>query len=471
MINTIKIRTLVPKPKFSVLERIIFLGVIDLLIVGVILFFYIRVLEPVNNNIFSIKNIVELTYGLILFWSLGIIFNLYDLEFTNLTRKILPLIFFTSILFSLIYLFTPKITPPLPDKRIIILVFFLANITFLSLWRLFFIYFFHHRAFLKKIIILISEDNDKKMELLLNNFVNNKEKSFGYLIREVYKIPKNKDGIEEFNNIFNKVISTSKLDKILLLDPSQTLISNELNTILVKSIQKGIKVETCLKFYEETKEALPINMVEKQFYSVFPFSASNSNLFYKFWVRVLDIISAILGVSVVLVLIPFVGLVNLFINRGPLLYTQKRVGKGGIEYNIIKFRSMVVNAEQNGAKMSSKGDTRITGFGRILRKTRIDELPQFFNVFKGEMSLIGPRPERKVFVDQLADKIPFYNVRHLIKPGITGWAQVKYPYGEDLEDSYNKLEYDLYYIKNRSITLDVRIILKTINSVIFSKGQ
>jgi lipopolysaccharide/colanic/teichoic acid biosynthesis glycosyltransferase len=121
--------------------------------------------------------------------------------------------------------------------------------------------------------------------------------------------------------------------------------------------------------------------------------------------------------------------------------------------------------------MSTKGDARITAFGRTLRKTRIDELPQFLAVLKGDMSLIGPRPERKVFVDQLSEKIPFYNARHLIKPGITGWAQVKYPYGETLEDSYNKLEYDLYYIKNRSVTLDIRIVLKTINSVIFLKGQ
>ena len=121
--------------------------------------------------------------------------------------------------------------------------------------------------------------------------------------------------------------------------------------------------------------------------------------------------------------------------------------------------------------MSTKGDARITKFGAKLRKTRIDELPQFWAVLLGDMSLIGPRPEREVFVNQLSEYLPFYNTRHLIRPGITGWAQVKYPYGENLEDSYNKLEFDLYYIKNRSITIDIRIIIKTINTIIFSKGQ
>lgn len=138
---------------------------------------------------------------------------------------------------------------------------------------------------------------------------------------------------------------------------------------------------------------------------------------------------------------------------------------------ITKFRSMVVEAEKDGAKMSVKGDNRITSFGKILRKLRIDELPQFLSVIKGEMSLIGPRPERKVFIDELVKSIPLYDSRHLISPGITGWAQVKYNYGENIEDSCKKLEYDLYYIKNRSVTLDFRIIFKTINTIAFYKGQ
>lgn len=131
---------------------------------------------------------------------------------------------------------------------------------------------------------------------------------------------------------------------------------------------------------------------------------------------------------------------------------------------------MVVNAEKYGAKMATKNDTRITPFGKVLRMFRIDELPQVISIIKGDMQFIGPRPERKVFVDELNSILPFYNVRHLIKPGVTGWAQVKYKYGENFEDSIRKLEYDLYYIKNRSFTLDLRIIFKTITTVLFSRG-
>ena len=153
-----------------------------------------------------------------------------------------------------------------------------------------------------------------------------------------------------------------------------------------------------------------------------------------------------------------------------MFYTQKRIGLHGNEFKIYKFRSMVVNAEKEGAKMAVKNDTRITPFGRILRIFRIDELPQIISVIKGDMQFIGPRPERKVFVNQLNSLVPFYETRHLIKPGITGWAQVKYKYGENLEDSIKKLEYDLYYIKNRSITLDLRIVFKTVTTVLFSRG-
>ncbi|MCL4153581.1 UNVERIFIED_CONTAM: hypothetical protein GTU68_034644 [Idotea baltica] len=131
---------------------------------------------------------------------------------------------------------------------------------------------------------------------------------------------------------------------------------------------------------------------------------------------------------------------------------------------------MVVDAEKSGAKMAKKNDARITPFGKILRMFRVDELPQIMSVINGDMLFIGPRPERKVFVRKLNEITPYYNIRHLVKPGVTGWAQVKYRYGENLEDSIQKLEYDLYYIKNRTITLDLRIIFKTFTTILFSRG-
>jgi exopolysaccharide biosynthesis polyprenyl glycosylphosphotransferase len=156
---------------------------------------------------------------------------------------------------------------------------------------------------------------------------------------------------------------------------------------------------------------------------------------------------------------------------GPVLFRQARVGKDGKVFMLYKFRSMSVDAEQRtGPVWASEDDPRITRVGRLLRKIRLDETPQMFNVLRGDMSFIGPRPERPVFVNQLKEQIPFYVLRFAVKPGITGWAQVKYPYGSTVEDALEKLQYDLYYIKNMSIFLDLLILLKSVQVVLFARG-
>ncbi|PSU36452.1 TIGR03013 family XrtA/PEP-CTERM system glycosyltransferase [Photobacterium lutimaris] len=157
--------------------------------------------------------------------------------------------------------------------------------------------------------------------------------------------------------------------------------------------------------------------------------------------------------------------------RAPVFYTQKRVGLKGKVFSICKFRSMVVDAELSGEQMSGKSDSRITRVGRIIRKYRIDELPQLFNIFIGNMSFVGPRPERPQFTKQFEDSIPFYSHRHNVKPGLTGWAQLKYPYGDGLNDAREKLKFDLYYIKHRSLILDILILIRTSEIVIFGKGR
>ena len=158
-------------------------------------------------------------------------------------------------------------------------------------------------------------------------------------------------------------------------------------------------------------------------------------------------------------------------SKGPVLYKQVRVGKDGVNFHVLKFRSMYVDAEaRTGAVWASKNDPRITPVGRYLRKFRIDELPQFWNVLRGDMSFVGPRPERPEFVQALSEKIPFYRQRHCVRPGITGWAQINHKYGDTVEDTITKLEYDLYYIKNISFALDIYIILNTLKTVLLGRG-
>jgi sugar transferase (PEP-CTERM system associated) len=157
--------------------------------------------------------------------------------------------------------------------------------------------------------------------------------------------------------------------------------------------------------------------------------------------------------------------------QGPVLYRQERVGAFGRFFNVYKFRSMRVDAEKNGAVWARQNDDRVTLVGRFIRKTRIDELPQLFNVLKGDMSFVGPRPERPQFVSELGKAFPYYNLRHNVKPGITGWAQICYPYGASVDDSREKLQYDLYYLKNYSLFLDLTILLQTAQVILWGKGS
>ncbi len=187
-----------------------------------------------------------------------------------------------------------------------------------------------------------------------------------------------------------------------------------------------------------------------------------------------NILNMSVAITVALLTLPIMGLVALSVkltSRGPILYRQDRVGKSGVPFVVYKFRSMQVDAEAaTGAVWASIDDPRVTGLGKFLRMVRLDELPQLFNVLRGEMSLVGPRPERPEFVKTLSEQIPYYRQRHCVKPGITGWAQINHKYGDSMEDTVTKLEYDLYYIKNLSPSLDAYIIFHTLKTIVLSRG-
>lgn len=187
--------------------------------------------------------------------------------------------------------------------------------------------------------------------------------------------------------------------------------------------------------------------------------------------RAFDIVSAL---SLLVLTAPLMAVTAVLItmeSRGPVLYRQERIGLGGRPFMVAKFRSMRTDAERDGQpRWAAADDDRVTRVGRIIRKLRIDELPQLFNVLRGEMSLVGPRPERQFFVDQLVQQIPYFAVRHSVKPGVTGWAQVRYQYGSTVEDALEKLQYDLFYVKNHSLYLDLKIMLETVVVVLTGRG-
>jgi sugar transferase (PEP-CTERM system associated) len=186
--------------------------------------------------------------------------------------------------------------------------------------------------------------------------------------------------------------------------------------------------------------------------------------------RTVDILASFTLLVLVSPILPLVALAIYVESGGPILFRQKRVGYKGREFEVLKFRSMVQDAEKNGPQWASQQDSRVTRVGHIMRKTRLDEIPQLFNVFRGEMSLVGPRPERRVFCDLLEEKIPFFNLRHSVRPGLTGWAQVRFRYGASLEDAKGKLEFDFFYIKNLSLLVDLAILFETVKVVVLGRG-
>jgi len=185
--------------------------------------------------------------------------------------------------------------------------------------------------------------------------------------------------------------------------------------------------------------------------------------------RIIDASLALVGVAVLALVIPFVWLGNCLGNRGRLFYRQRRIGKWGREFTILKFRTM--RTGQGISTWTTERDPRITPFGAWLRRTHIDELPQMLNILRGDLSVVGPRPEQPHYVQELTGKISFYRLRHLVRPGLTGWAQVKYPYGSSNLDAFEKLQYEFYYLRRQSLVLDVRIIGRTIRTVLGRTGR
>jgi len=240
--------------------------------------------------------------------------------------------------------------------------------------------------------------------------------------------------------------------------------------LLKMSLAGDVSIEECTSFFERITGKVHVDMLRPS-WLIFAGRRRDSpvkTIFREMMHRLLALLGLVLS-------LPFALLAAILIkleSRGPIFYKQERVGKSGKTFKVIKFRSMRTDAEKDGKPIwAATNDERVTRIGKVMRATRIDEIPQFWNILKGDMSFVGPRPERPHFVKQLATEIPYYDHRHLVAPGLTGWAQIKYPYGASVADARQKLQYDLYYIKNQSLTLDLVIVVETVKTVLFGKGR
>jgi exopolysaccharide biosynthesis polyprenyl glycosylphosphotransferase len=231
---------------------------------------------------------------------------------------------------------------------------------------------------------------------------------------------------------------------------------------------RGVRVRTLSRFYDEWLGKLPLGELER-LSLMFDIREVHSAVYPRVK-RLIDVAVAGVGLTVFFVAMPVVVVANMFGNRGPLFYRQSRVGKDGADFQMLKFRSMRVVADEPST-WTTEDDPRITPVGSWLRRTHLDELPQVLNILRGDLSLVGPRPEQPGYVEDLSEKIPFYALRHVVRPGLTGWAQVKYAYGASAFDALEKLQYEFYYLRHQSLTLDFRILGRTLRHVLGKDGR
>ncbi|MFS4483069.1 sugar transferase [Hyunsoonleella sp. 2307UL5-6] len=456
---------------FNISERKILLRICDVIFVLALLYF-VGIIFEFDYFQITKENWTWILVLVVYIFIFGSIFELYDLQNSSKFEKVWVNILLTTSTTVLFYLLTPFLTPVLPENRLQILYFFVSILSALLIWRFAYITFVTSPRFYKK-VLLVGETSNIPTILKTFNDADPNYKIVGFINCEINKGEKIKfKGLPEYHpKQIYQVIKDKNISEVVVASYNSENITPQIYTDLITLLEGGLPVKEYTQVYEELTQRVPVQFVGKDFYKYFPFSRSNQNKMYLFFHRFFDILISLVGVLFGALIIPFVFLGNLLANKGPLFYTQERIGRNGNLFSIIKLRTMVVNAEKDGAVWAKKNDTRITTFGKFMRNTRIDEIPQFINVIKGEMSLIGPRPERPHFVRELSQILPFYETRHIVKPGLTGWAQVKTRYGSSVDDSLLKLQYDLYYIKHRNFVLDVNILVKTLSTIIFFRGQ
>jgi len=270
---------------------------------------------------------------------------------------------------------------------------------------------------------------------------------------------------------------TDLLDTALRLGASELVVSitrgmhGDLFAALMEAREHGIEIEPMPVLYESITGRVPVEHVGDQWAVALPLGPRESRGLYPVVSRAFDLLLAALGLAALSLLMIVVGPLIRMTSPGPILYRQARVGRGGRLFTLLKLRTMVEDAEPDGPVWAEPDDPRVTGVGRWLRRTRLDELPQVINILRGDMSFVGPRPERPEFVDELAREIPFYRARHAVRPGLTGWASIHEGYASSSSDALLKLQRDLFYVKHRSLMLDAYILLRTLSTVVHMGGR
>lgn len=393
------------------------------------------------------------------FWPFSFIFaiwlvafyigGLYDLKSlkNNLDfyKKFISLLVVNGVLATVLFYFIPAfgITPK-TNLFIALVIFGLAN----YIWRTFYNTLLSAGAPENRILMI---GYNKTVQDLVDHISKNPQ--LGYETKFWMK-----EGLQdkEFNHLAQIIIS-NKINLIVV--PAHIKKDSKAARLIYKNLVLGIEVLDLSELYEKVFQKLPLAELEEVWFLE---NLAKSHKVYEFIKRPIEIFLASVMTLALLPIGVVIGLLVFLTSRGPAIFRQTRSGRNEKEFMIYKFRTMKADAEKNGPQWSTPGDNRTTLVGKVLRATHLDELPQLLNIIKGELSFVGPRPERPEFVTHLKKDVPYFELRLLVRPGITGWAQINYKYGASVEDAYEKLQYDMYYLKNRSLTLDFIILLRTV---------
>lgn len=398
--------------------------------------------------------------------------GLYDLATSNndisfYNRILTTLLLSFAIAAAYFYLLTDRLFDIKP-RAVFFIYIALVGVS-IPLWRYWYNTFIQRPSLLRNVLVVGMNDEAKE---LIKEII--KKPQLGYRIKAI--LHDGYTGNPEFTEveIYNSRTDLKQLLPAKNIGTVVTVLDPRSNPALVRQLYQTLKLKPQFfdlpTFYEKLTGKVPVTNIGHIWFLENLAEAEKG--VYELFKRIFDFAVALLLFLVTLPFMPFVAVAIKLDSPGPVFFRQMRAGHLGKPFQAIKFRSMVAGAEKAGQpQWAQKNDPRVTRVGRVLRKTRLDEIPQLLNIFRGELSLIGPRPERPEFVAQLEKIIPFYNERHLIKPGMTGWAQINFPYAASTGDALKKLQYDLFYIKNRSLALDLGIALKTIKLMITGRGQ
>lgn len=409
-------------------------------------------------------------YTMPLMW-IVLILDLYNVRKAGNRRETLQGVLIATVVSSIIYLLIFFIAEPktLPRRGV---AFFIGSVSILTLiWRFTYIQIFTAPTFLRRALIIGAGRSGCTMARIIKNCVPIPFNLVGFIDDDELKRGKVLEGLPVLGNN-ETLLKTIESEHItdLIFSISGDMQPETFSSIL-RAKENGIEITTMPILYEELIGRVPIFLLEDDWILRSFVDHARSTSGYDTLKRIVDILVASVGFLCLLLLTPLIALLIMLDGGFPILFKQERVGISGKPFELLKFRTMRQDAEEDGKpRLAVENDERVTKVGKFLRMSHLDELPQFINVLKGDISMVGPRAERPEFVDQLQQEIPFYRARLFVKPGVTGWAQINYRYASNVEESAIKLEYDLYYIKHRNIWLDITIILRTMGQVIGLRG-